>query len=127
LNLVNNAFQALGGRAGRLEIRSSRRGDHVVVEFLDSGPGIAPEHMHRIFDPFFTTKPLGEGTGLGLSISYGIVQQHRGSIAAYNRPEGGAVFVIELPIQGPGEPEESPDRSGDAEFAVAPSSSDQHT
>jgi two-component system sensor histidine kinase HupT/HoxJ len=51
-----------------------------------------------VFDPFFTTKPVGKGTGLGLSISYGIVERHGGTLTAGNAPQGGAVFVLELPV-----------------------------
>jgi two-component system sensor histidine kinase HupT/HoxJ len=68
------------------------------VSLRDNGPGIANEHLSRIFDPFFTTKPVGKGTGLGLSISYGIVEQHGGRLTARNHPEGGAEFVLELPV-----------------------------
>jgi len=73
----------------------------VVVEVADSGPGIPPDHLNRIFDPFFTTKDVGKGTGLGLSISYSIVQQHGGVLRVRNDPDGGAVFRVELPADGP--------------------------
>jgi two-component system NtrC family sensor kinase len=68
----------------------------VVVEFADTGPGLA--EPNRIFDPFYSTKPLGKGTGLGLSACYGIVQEHGGQVLAWNRKEGGATFRVELPI-----------------------------
>jgi two-component system sensor histidine kinase HupT/HoxJ len=73
-------------------------GNTARLQLRDNGPGIAPEHLSRIFDPFFTTKPVGKGTGLGLSISYGIVEQHGGRLSAGNRAEGGAEFVLELPL-----------------------------
>ncbi len=95
-NLISNAVDALeeiGG--GKLVIRAVERGNTVVMEFSDSGPGIkSPQH---VFDPFFTTKPVGKGTGLGLSICYGIVQEHGGHIECFNRPEGGATFVVAFP------------------------------
>jgi two-component system C4-dicarboxylate transport sensor histidine kinase DctB len=68
----------------------------LAVHVCDSGPGIdAPD---KIFDPFYTTKEVGssEGMGLGLSISYGLVQSFGGNIRGANRPEGGAVFTVEL-------------------------------
>jgi two-component system sensor histidine kinase HupT/HoxJ len=68
------------------------------VTVRDNGPGIAEEHLLRIFDPFFTTKPVGKGTGLGLSISYAIVEQHGGRLSARNAEDGGAEFVLELPL-----------------------------
>ena len=96
LQIVENAVDALqetGG--GRLQVCLWREDDEVVVQFADSGPGLRdPE---RVFDPFYTTKPVGKGTGLGLSATYGVIQDHRGQITCYNRPEGGAVFEIRLP------------------------------
>jgi signal transduction histidine kinase len=99
LNLVQNAHQAMARRSGEraLTVRLRVRDDRVVIEVIDTGPGIPPQLLSRIFDPFFTTKPPGEGSGLGLSVSYGIVAQHGGRLYAENRPEGGAVFVVELP------------------------------
>jgi len=70
----------------------------VEVRLRDNGPGIPAEHLPRVFDPFFTTKPVGKGTGLGLSISYAIVEQHGGELRAENAADGGAVFVLRLPI-----------------------------
>jgi signal transduction histidine kinase len=95
-NLISNAVDALdemGG--GKLVISSSPRGSSVIVEFSDTGPGI--KSPHQVFDPFFTTKPVGKGTGLGLSICYGIVRDHGGEIACFNRPEGGATFIVQFP------------------------------
>jgi C4-dicarboxylate-specific signal transduction histidine kinase len=101
LNLVQNAHQAMlqSPPPRVLTARIAVTGEHVVLSVLDTGPGIAPEHLPRVFDPFFTTKPPGEGSGLGLSVSYGIVAQHHGRLLAGNRPEGGAVFTIELPLE----------------------------
>jgi len=101
LNLVQNAHQAMlkAARPHVLTMRIVMDGDRAVLSVLDNGPGIAPDILSRIFDPFFTTKPPGEGSGLGLSVSYGIIAEHRGRLAARNRPEGGAVFSIELPLE----------------------------
>jgi two-component system sensor histidine kinase HupT/HoxJ len=70
----------------------------VHLRFADNGPGISQEHLSRIFDPFFTTKSVGKGTGLGLSISYGIVEQHGGALSVENLPQGGACFMLSLPL-----------------------------
>jgi signal transduction histidine kinase len=55
------------------------------------------EEPDRVFDPFYTTRPVGQGPGLGLSVCYGIIQEHNGKITCQNRPQGGAIFRIELP------------------------------
>jgi len=97
LQIVENAVDALqesGG--GRLSVSVWREAGEVVIEFADNGPGLRdPE---RVFDPFYTTKPVGKGTGLGLSATYGVIQDHKGQITCYNRPEGGATFEIRLPV-----------------------------
>ncbi|MGB0033892.1 MAG: HAMP domain-containing sensor histidine kinase, partial [Candidatus Acidiferrales bacterium] len=107
-NLMNNAVDALeevGG--GKLVIRTGHDEANAIVEFSDTGPGI--KSPHQVFDPFFTTKPVGKGTGLGLSICYGIVQEHGGRIECFNRPEGGATFVVEFPTAtNEAHPEEAP-------------------
>jgi two-component system NtrC family sensor kinase len=100
LNVLTNAEQAIRTAAGRgsISIATAVTGGHVRITVTDSGPGIATEHLRRVFDPFFTTKEVGEGTGLGLTISYGIIEEHGGRISAENRPGGGAMLTIELPI-----------------------------
>ncbi len=97
VQIVENAMDALeeaGG--GLLEVSARLQGEEVVVQFSDDGPGI--KEPHRVFDPFYTTKPIGKGTGLGLSAVYGVVQEHRGQITCQNKPEGGALFVLHLPV-----------------------------
>jgi signal transduction histidine kinase len=97
VQIVENALDALeeaGG--GLLRVSANRQGEEVVVQFSDSGPGL--KEPHRVFDPFYTTKPIGKGTGLGLSAVYGVVQDHQGQITCQNKPEGGAVFVLRLPM-----------------------------
>ena len=77
---------------------SRRRGRAgVVVDVIDTGHGIAPEHLSRIYDPFFTTKSAKKGTGLGLSVTYGIIQEHGGAIEAISRPGEGTCFRLEFP------------------------------
>jgi len=104
LNLITNAEQAMEQRDGhhhRLTVRTRRSGDTMRIEVEDSGGGIPANLIERIFNPFFTTKPTGSGTGLGLSISLGIVREHEGRIWAENVPQGGARFVVELPVIQP--------------------------
>ncbi len=100
LQIISNAIDALEEAAGgTLEISITSTGSYVRVEFSDSGSGIKePEH---VFEPFYTTKPVGKGTGLGLSTCYGIIQKHQGEISCHNRPGGGAVFTVLLPVATP--------------------------
>jgi two-component system sensor histidine kinase HupT/HoxJ len=104
MNLVQNAADATEkARERRLEIGGRIEGGEAVIEFRDSGPGIAEENLGKLFDPFFTTKPVGRGTGLGLAISYGIVERHGGRLSAVNHPKGGALFSLRLPVAGAAE------------------------
>ena len=100
LNLLINAVQALesvhGARVVRVSCGPEAAGAWVAIE--DNGPGFAPEVAGRLFDRFFTTKPVGKGTGLGLWIVRQIIEEHGGTIEAGNREEGGARFVIHLPV-----------------------------
>jgi signal transduction histidine kinase len=98
-NLIDNALQAMGDR-GTLALRTAAWGEGVVVEVVDSGPGIAPDVLPRIFDPFYTTKPVGTGTGLGLHVAYTIVRRHGGQLRVTSRP-GRTAFTVELPPRLP--------------------------
>jgi two-component system NtrC family sensor kinase len=99
MNIILNAAQAMEGK-GDLKVKTGYlpENDIVRIEISDTGPGIPEEILSHIFDPFFTTKQEGEGTGLGLSLVYGIVKNQGGTVRAENLPEGGAVFIIDLPV-----------------------------
>ena len=96
-NLIDNAIDAMGGR-GELMIRTSRELNTVLVEIIDSGPGIPDTVKPHIFEPFFTTKGVGEGTGIGLDTVYRIVRGHRGDVAFESRP-GRTSFQVRLPLK----------------------------
>ena len=100
LNLVQNAHQAMAKQAPPLilTVRVAPVDGGARIEVLDTGPGIPPDVLPKIFDPFFTTKPPGDGSGLGLSVSYGIISEHSGRLWGENRPDGGAAFIVELPV-----------------------------
>jgi signal transduction histidine kinase len=110
-NLLTNAFEAMGG-IGLVEIAAvavdgdedAGPAEHVAgptiqITVSDNGPGIPPEVMERIFSPFFTTKP--QGSGLGLAIVRKIVDAHDGRIDVGERPGGGTVFRVTVPVRSP--------------------------
>jgi signal transduction histidine kinase len=99
-NLIDNAIAAMrsdpdGKRV--LEVCTALEPEALLVQFIDSGPGIPPDIQGKIFEPFFTTKPVGEGTGLGLDIVQRIVRNHRGTIRLESKP-GRTAFQIRLPL-----------------------------
>ncbi len=105
INLILNALDAVAETPQpRLEVRTRREGERCVVDIIDNGHGIRPEHLGRLFEPFFTTKPVGKGTGLGLAISYSIIQSMRGTISVESEPGKGTRFTVSLPAgqDGPG-------------------------
>ena len=98
-NLVLNACNAMP-QGGTLTVTSRSPNDHeVLMQFVDTGCGIPPDHLSKIFDPFFTTMPVGQGIGLGLSISYSIIQQHQGAIEVESQIGKGTIFTVRLPTR----------------------------
>jgi signal transduction histidine kinase len=101
VNLLRNALNATETPHGQIVVRSRRAersgqpGIAVTVE--DNGPGIPADLLPEIFEAFVTTRLDARGTGLGLTVAEGIVTQHGGTIAASNRPEGGACLEVWLP------------------------------
>lgn len=95
-NLVSNALNQMQN-GGRLEVSARIDGSTARIEVADSGPGIPPDRLERVFERFVKSGD-STGSGLGLSIARDLVEAHDGSIAAANRPEGGAVFTILLPV-----------------------------
>ena len=93
INLVINAIQAIDGE-GKIKITSKLKGDKVIIQIEDSGPGISEEILENIFEPLYTTKQ--EGTGLGLASCKSIIEQHHGKISVKNNP---TQFTIELPVK----------------------------
>lgn len=98
LNVINNSIDAMEKEGGNLFLRSRLVDTNVIVDVIDTGPGIPKSNLGRIFDPFFTTKPVGKGTGLGLSICYGIVKKMGGDIQVESRVGSGTTFHIVLPL-----------------------------
>jgi len=127
LNLINNAFFAVGERgkeeaiSHKVEAISSEEkvipsglqltpysptvtvstknlGNKIEITVSDNGTGIPNEIKEKIFQPFFTTKPTGQGTGLGLSLAYDIVTKvHEGKLTVTSEQGKGTTFKIEIP------------------------------
>ncbi len=95
INLTINALEATPAE-GTVRVSSGLNGDRVWITVDDSGPGVPPESRDRLFEPFFTTK--AQGSGLGLSIVHAIVTQHDGTLEVGTSPEGGARFLLYLPV-----------------------------
>jgi len=106
LNLLTNAADAMPN-GGTLTLRTSPTSisqgkPAVLIEFADTGTGIAAENLERIMEPFFTTKEEGKGTGLGLAICRRIVQEHHGALQIESELGQGTVIRIVLPIRNGG-------------------------
>jgi len=103
LNLARNAAEASREQTseGRVILRGSveRNGGFDVqrISVSDNGPGIPPHDLPKIFMPFYTTK--AHGTGLGLAVVQKIVVQHGGTVEARNQTQGGAEFILWLPLR----------------------------
>jgi signal transduction histidine kinase len=106
LNLLSNAFKFTPPDGSiRIELRDGAGDGTAHVEVGDSGPGIAPERRGEVFERFHqldgsSTRKMG-GTGLGLYIAHELVDLHGGSLGVGDAPEGGALFVLDLPVQAP--------------------------
>ena len=105
VNLLRNALNAIGSDStGRIEVRTRREQRDgrasIVLTVEDNGQGIPAYVLPDIFDAFVTTRLDAHGTGLGLTVAEGIITQHGGTIAASNRPQGGACLEVCLPAAG---------------------------
>ena len=102
LNLIRNGIEALAGQhpplAGVLTLRTAYDQSSVLLEVIDNGPGLPPQHRDRVFDPFFTTKD--GGMGMGLTISQSIIEDHGGRLFAAAATTG-ATFCMALPVARP--------------------------
>jgi PAS domain S-box-containing protein len=100
VNLVGNAIK-FSSEGTTVTVSGERLGDRVRIAVRDQGPGIPADQRASIFDRFAqvesgATRSKG-GSGLGLAIARGIVEQHGGRIWVESPPEGGSVFLFELP------------------------------
>lgn len=99
VNLIKNAILAMEEVSNpQLEIALSKVGDQFRLSVADTGHGVKGNDIKTMQEPFYTTRASGEGMGLGLAISTDIVADHNGEMSVSDRPAGGAVFFVDLPI-----------------------------
>lgn len=100
LNLIGNALDAMGSRAGPALsfLVKQVSPTHVILCVSDNGSGFTDQTFPRLFEAFFSTKPAGEGLGLGLAISRDILRDGGGDLWADNDPAGGARLHVLLPL-----------------------------
>ncbi len=94
LNLLLNAVQAMEA-GGQLVVRTRPSGLGVVLELIDTGPGMDAETLSKVFQAFYTTKQ--GGSGLGLPTARKIVEAHGGTIDIESAPGRGTKVTIWLP------------------------------
>ena len=95
LNLFINATQVIP-EGGELIIRSTVQAESVLVEVIDTGPGIPESEREKVFDPYYTTRT--GGTGLGLPTCRRVIEEHNGHIELQSESGKGTRFTIELPL-----------------------------
>jgi signal transduction histidine kinase len=111
INLINNALDAMPS-GGEIRIRTHAENQaettpRVIVEFADTGSGMAEDVRLRIFDPLYTTKERGRGTGLGLVIVRQVMSDHQGGIEVESETGRGTRFRLWFPATAREEEEKS--------------------
>ena len=106
VNTMLNSIEAIVQRRkedsdffGEINIKTVADKEHkearIIIE--DNGVGLTPEQEKHFFEPLYTTKE--GGNGIGTFFNRTIIERHRGSVTANNRPEGGCRVVITLPYE----------------------------
>jgi len=98
-NIIRNAL-SFSPEPGSIKINIKAENHHILVEIIDSGPGIPEIHLPRVFERFYSKRPeesTHKHNGIGLSIARSIIRNVGGDIHVSNQKNGGAHFLIQLP------------------------------
>ncbi len=97
VNVLRNAIEAMQDSTTRVvTVQLTTTEDRCVLQFIDTGPGIAATLLDPVGTPFVTSKP--DGLGVGFSISRSIAEKHGGTLTIANPPGGGACVTLALPL-----------------------------
>lgn len=104
INLLHNSIK-FTPKGGQVWVRAKSQGGQILIEFRDTGSGIAPSELPKIFDRFYRVRQSGDesGVGLGLTIVQELVTRCGGSISVKSKPGEGTIFLVLLPTRA-GEP-----------------------
>jgi signal transduction histidine kinase len=101
-NLLGNAMKFADHGSIKIQSKTLRNENKLEIRVSDTGRGISEEMLPLLFEKFATrghgNVQNNKGTGLGLYICKAIVIGHKGEISAFNNSDGGATFVVTLPI-----------------------------
>lgn len=97
--IIQNASEAITENGEIRFLTHNPDDQHLQIDFIDNGIGIAPEDLPHLFEPFFSAKQKTSGIGLGLAIVHGIVQSHQGKIYVDSKPGKGTKISILLPLK----------------------------
>jgi signal transduction histidine kinase len=99
VNLLDNSLKYGSGNIS-INILLEQKEEKLSISVTDNGPGIPEDYRNRVFEKFFRVPARNlhnvKGYGLGLSYAAQVMQQHKGSIAVANVPEGGCCFTVSL-------------------------------
>lgn len=97
-NILNNAYDAVSDRQGKIEVGGERvDSGHIAIHIKDNGVGIEAENLEKVYEPFFTTK--SKGTGLGLTVCLQIAYLHDGAMDIKSKKGEWTKVTIVLPIK----------------------------
>jgi signal transduction histidine kinase len=100
VNLLRNSVESLAAagreeRERRITVRTRQEEERLMVDVIDTGPGIPSDLLPMLFEPFISRK-VG-GTGLGLAVVRKVVLDHGGDVSVWSEPDRGAHFLVALP------------------------------